>query len=251
MLLKEFDLNGKVAVMVGHNQSWTKTFVKSLAQSGADVVAVANSVTNLDDVMEEVRRLGHRGIALSTDITKSEDIKNTVEVIMPRFGKIDILINNATVELVKPFTDSTESEWRNMMNNNLIGVMLWCHIVGKYMLERKAGRIINIISGLSVRGLPNNTVYCATMGAIHQFTKALALEWARQNVRVNAIAYGHMSSEKNNEEVISDRLVRHIPLRRLGKSYDLAGPLVYLSSDASDYITGETFFVDGGLISHG
>ena len=251
MLLKEFDLNGKVAVIIGHNRSWNKIFVKALVQSGADVVAVVNNVTNMDDVMEEAERLGHRGIALSTDITKLEDVQNTVEVIMSRFGKIDILINNATVELVKPFTDSTENEWRNMMNNNLIGVMLWCQIVGKHMLERKRGRIINIISGLSVRGLPNNTVYCATMGAIHQFTKALALEWARQNVRVNAIAYGHMSSEENNEEVISDRLVRHIPLRRLGKSYDLAGPLVYLSSDTSDYITGETFFVDGGLISHG
>jgi NAD(P)-dependent dehydrogenase (short-subunit alcohol dehydrogenase family) len=251
MLFKEFDLNGKVAVIIGYNQSWTKTLVKAMAENGADVVAVANSVTDMDGVIEEAQRLGRKGSTLSTNITKLESVQNTVEVIMSRFGKIDILINNAAVELVKPFNESIESEWRNIINHNLIGVMLWCRAAGKYMVERRAGRIINIISALSVRGLPNNTVYCATMGAIHQFTKALALEWARHNVRVNAIAHGHMSSEEGNEEVISDRLVRHIPLRRLGKSYDLAGPLVYLSSDASDYITGETFFVDGGLISHG
>lgn len=251
MVLKEFDLNGKVAVIIGHNLSWTKTFVDALAQSGADIVAVVDNVTDMDDVIKEVGQLGHRGIALSTDITKLEDVQNIVEMIVSRFGKIDILINNATVELVKPFNDSTENEWRNMMNNNLIGVMLWCQIVGRYMLERRAGRIINIISGLSVRGLANHTIYCATMGAIHQFTKALALEWAQKNVKVNAIAYGHMSSEENNKGVISDALIRHIPLRRIGKPSDLAGPLVYLSSDASDYITGETFFVDGGLISHG
>jgi 3-oxoacyl-[acyl-carrier protein] reductase/2-deoxy-D-gluconate 3-dehydrogenase len=89
------------------------------------------------------------------------------------------------------------------------------------------------------------------MGAIHQFTKALALEWAQKNVKVNAIAYGHMLREENKKEVISDALVRYIPLRRQGKPSDLAGPLIYLSSDASDYITGETLFVDGGLISHG
>lgn len=251
MPVKAFDLSGRVAVIIGHNQSWTKTFIKALAQSGADVVAVGNGFTEMDDVIEEVRGVVHKGIALSTDITKSEDIKNTVEIIVSRFGKIDILINNAIVEFVKPFNDSTENEWRNMINNNLIGMMLWCHMVGKYMVEWRAGKIINIISGLSVRGLPNHTIYCATMGAIHQFTKALALEWARQNVKVNAIAYGHMSKGRNNEEVISDRLVRHIPLRRLGNSDDLAAPLVYLSSDASDYISGETLFVDGGLISHG
>lgn len=251
MLVKEFDLNGKLAVIIAHNRSWTKTFVKSLAESGADVVAVSNRLSSMDEVMEEAQRLGRRGFAIKADITQSESVQNTVEVILSKFGKIDILINNPIVEHVKPFVDSTESEWRTIMDNNLIGVMLWCHRVGKYMLERKGGRIINLISGLSVRGLPSHTIYCATMGAIHQFTKALALEWARKNIRVNAIAYGHMSKEENGEEVISDSLVRFIPLRRFGKPYDLAGPLVYLASDASDYITGETFFIDGGLTSHG
>lgn len=251
MLSKKIDLKGKVALIIGYNLSWTRAFVRALAQSGADIVTVANSVKEMDDVMKEIQQLGSKGVALSMDITKLENAQNTMQLIMSSFKKIDILINNATVEFVKPFIDSTENEWRNIMDTNLVGVMLWCHIVGKYMLERKTGRIINIISGLSVRCSQNNTIYCATMGAIHQFTKALALEWARQNVRVNAIAFGHMSSEESNEEGINNRLARYVPLRRLGKPSDLAGPLIYLASDASDYVTGETFFIDGGLISHG
>jgi NAD(P)-dependent dehydrogenase (short-subunit alcohol dehydrogenase family) len=251
MLLEEFVLKDKVAVIVGGNRSWTKEFTKALAQGGADVVAVGSDVSDMAGVMEEVHRLGCRGVALNTDITELENVQSTVQMIISKFKKIDILINNVAIEFVKPFACTTESEWKNILNNSLVAVMQWCQVVGKHMLDRKAGRIINIISALSVRGLSNNTVYCASMGAIHQFTKALALEWARQNIRVTAIAHGWMSGGENKEQPMSDTLVRYIPLRRLGKSTDLTGVVVFLSSDASDYITGETVFVEGGLISHG
>lgn len=250
MVFEKFDLSGKVAVVTGDSLERTKVFVKALAENGADVVAVARDVTDMVEVMEEVQRLGHKGAVINTDITTPDNVENIVEIILSRFGKIDILVNDAAHELVRPFIDSTESEWQ-IIYDNLKAVMLWCQIVGKHMLGRKASRIINIISGLSVRGLPNHTVCCASMGGIHQFTKALALEWAKQNVRVNAIAHGWLSKEGDNENAMEDTLARYIPLQRFGKSSDLIGILVYLASDASDYITGETVFVDGGLTSHG
>jgi NAD(P)-dependent dehydrogenase (short-subunit alcohol dehydrogenase family) len=251
MAFEKFDLSGKVAVITGDNLDRTKVFVKALAESGADVVVVAKDVTDISGMMEELQKLGCKGAAINTDITKSENIIHVVEMILSRFGKIDILVNDTAYELVKSFVDSVENEWQTIIDNNLKAVMLWCQIVGRHMLGRRGSRIINIISGLSVRGLPNHAVYCATMGGIHQFTKALALEWAKQNVRVNAIAHGWISSEEDNEDVMEDTLARYIPLRRLGKPFDLTGILLYLASDASDYIIGETVFVDGGLTSHG
>jgi NAD(P)-dependent dehydrogenase (short-subunit alcohol dehydrogenase family) len=251
MVFKKFDLSGKVAVVTGDNLDRTRVFVKALAENGADVVAVARDVTDISGVMEELQGMGRKGAAINTDITNSEDVTNVVEMILARFGKIDILVNDAAHELVKPFVNSAESEWQIVIDNNLKAVMLWCQVVGKHMLGCKGSRIINIISGLSVRGLPNHAVYCATMGGVHQFTKALALEWAKQNVRVNAIAHGWLSSEEGNESITEDSLTRYIPLRRLGKPSDLVGFLVYLASDASDYVIGETIFVDGGLTSHG
>ncbi len=249
MLIKEFDLSGKVAVIITQSENWIKTFVNALAQRGASVVPITNDISS--GLIKESEISGDRGIALKTNIINLEDIRHTVEMILSKYGKIDILINNMAIGFAKPFSNSTESEWRNIIDKNLICLMLWCQFVGRHMLERKSGRIINIISGLSVRGMVNNTIYCATMGAIHQFTKALALEWARENIRVNSIAFGHMLSGDNGKQVINDMLIRYIPLRRLGEPLDLTGPLIFLSSDASDYITGETFFVDGGLICHG
>jgi NAD(P)-dependent dehydrogenase (short-subunit alcohol dehydrogenase family) len=250
-LLREFDLNGKVALITGNSGHLTKAFVEALARNGADFAAVLKSISDMDEVMSEMEQLGRRGMLLKTDVTKPDNIQSTVETIRSRFGKIDILINNACLEYAKPLMQCTESDWKNVISDNLSTVILWCHTVGRHMLERKAGKIINIISGLAVRSMPNYTVYCATMGAIHQFTKALALEWAPYAITVNAIAQGWISGEKKHEEKITGSLARHVPMGRVGKPSDITGPLVYLASEASDYMTGETVFVDGGLISRG
>lgn len=251
MAFERFDLSGKVAVVVGDNVERSKAFVKALAENGAAVVAVARHVTDLKEVIAELQKMGCQGVDLNTDISDAAKIQDTVAMIVSRFGKIDILVNDATYEPTKPFADSSESEWQDILDDNLKTVMLWCQIVGKQMLGRKGSRIINIISGLAVRGMPNHTVACATMGGIHQFTKALALEWVKQEVRVNAIAHGWMSGPEDEEKLKEDRLTRYIPLRRFGKAEDLSGFLVYLASDASDYIIGETIFIDGGVTAHG
>jgi NAD(P)-dependent dehydrogenase (short-subunit alcohol dehydrogenase family) len=149
------------------------------------------------------------------------------------------------VNFAKPLIEIGENEWHQVIDANLTSLFLCCKVVGRYMLEQEAGRIVNITSGLGTAGLPNGTVYCASMGGVIQFTKALALEWARQNIRVNAIGAGWMDNTKE----LDDLVVRYIPERRPGHPEDLATLMIFLASDASSYLSGHLYLVDGGLMA--
>jgi NAD(P)-dependent dehydrogenase (short-subunit alcohol dehydrogenase family) len=164
-------------------------------------------------------------------------------------GKVDILVNNARVELGKPFLELTEAEWDTVMAFNVKSMFLCCQAVGATMLSQGGGRIVNIGSGLAARGLWNAAAACASQGAIRQLTAALGLEWSRRNIRVNAIGAGWLAVE-SPEEPEGDRLARYIPSRRIGHPRDLCGLLVYLASDACDFVTGQMVFVDGGAMAH-
>jgi NAD(P)-dependent dehydrogenase (short-subunit alcohol dehydrogenase family) len=160
-------------------------------------------------------------------------------------------VNNAQVEFGKPFTEVTLEEWEAVMATNVRSVFLFCREAGRQMLRQGKGRIVNIISGLAERGLWNSAAYCASQGAVLQLTRSLALEWAREGIRVNAIGTGWYSLEEPSpEEAQKERLVRFIPLRRKGHPRDIAALLVYLASDSCDYTTGQPIYVDGGLMSH-
>lgn len=144
----------------------------------------------------------------------------------------------------------TEDEWDEVMNLNLKSMFLCCQAVGRRMVEQGTGHIVNIGSGLGSRGLWNSSAVCASQGAVRQLTAALGLEWARRGVRVNAVGAGWISTEPPDQGVEPELLVRYIPLSRKGRPSDLIGLVVYLASDASDFVTGQIFHVDGGLISH-
>ena len=247
----EWNLSGKAAIITADRRGWTPYLAAALAEAGADVAIAGAEDSDMREAAAAVEREGRRALAVATDVTDSAQAGAAVERVVAEFGKIDILVNNARVEFGKPFADVTDDEWKRVMDFNVSSVFVFCQAVGKHMLERGRGRIINMNSGLAVRGLWNSTAACASHGAVHQLTSALALEWARSNIRVCGIGAGWVTTDEPDADAQPDLLDRYLPSRRRGHPTDLCGLLVYLASDADDFITGQTVFIDGGALAHG
>ena len=246
----EWDLTGKVALLTGDRRGWTPYFAAALAEAGADVALAGHAGSDVHDAAIAVRAQGGKALVIEGDLTRSEDVDRVTVSATARFGRIDILVNNAYVDFGKPLVETTDAEWDAVMDFNVRSTFLLCRAVGQRMLAQGGGRIINIGSGLAERGLVNSTAACAAQGAIKQLTAALGLEWARHNVRVNGIGAGWLSTEAPTEEDNRELLVRFIPSKRKGHPSDLCGLLVYLSSDACDFVTGQMVYVDGGATAH-
>lgn len=248
---EEWNLTGKLAVITADRRGWTSYLASALAEAGADVVVAGRrDASDMDEVVKKVESLSRKAIAIETDLTSGQDVQSVLETAVSEFGKVDILVNNASVEFGKPLVDVSELEWQTVMDFNVKSMFLFCKIIGKHMLEMGGGRIVNIGSGLAVRGLVNSVAACASHGAIHQLTTSLALEWARSNIRVNGIGAGWISTERTKNEDQQDKLVRYLPSKRKGHPEDLCGLLVYLASDACDFVTGQMVFIDGGALAH-
>ena len=246
-----WSLAGKSAIITADRRGWTPYFASALAEAGANVaVAGRQGRSDMADAVKAAQDQGRKAVAIDTDVTNASDVDSMVETAVSELGRVDILVNNARVEFGKPLVDVTEEEWQTVMDFNVKSMFLCCKAVGKRMLEQGGGRVVNIGSGLAVRGLANSVAACASHGAIHQLTTALALEWARENIRVNGIGAGWVSTEAPKEEDQQDRLVRYLPSRRRGHPTDLCALLVYLASDSCDFITGQTVFIDGGALAH-
>ena len=246
----EWDLNGKTAIVTADRRGWTPYLASALAEAGADVAVAGAEGSDAEEAADAVRKQGGNAVAIEVDVTSSEEVEAAVERASSELGDVGILVNNARLEFGKPFADVTESEWRTVMDFNVNSMFIWCQAAGRRMLSSGGGRIVNISSGLAVRGLWNSVAACAAQGAIHQLTSALALEWALRDIRVNGIGAGWFSTERPTEEDQKELLVRYLPSRRKGHPEDLAGLLVYLASDACDFVTGQTIFIDGGALAH-
>ncbi len=252
MIPKEFSLEGKAAIVAGAGRSWLKTMASYLAEAGADIVLSSQDQKQMEEAAQEVKKWGRRTMAIPTDVTNCQQIEEMVATVISQWGKVDILVNSMDLQFAKPLLEVVEDEWHQVIATNLTAVFLCTKAVGRHMIESKRGKIVTISSVLAERGLPNSTAYCASKGGVGQFTKALALEWARQNIQVNAIGVGWASDEAHGEEAEpTDPLARYIPLRRLCRADDIGALLVYLASDASSYVTGQTYFVSGGVMAHG
>lgn len=247
---EEWNLSGKIAIITADKRGWTPSLASALAEAGADVAIAGADGTDRDDAVKAVQAQGRKAIAIKADVTSEAEVNAMMQTAISEFGKLDILVNNTRVEFAKPFADVSLFEWQAVMDYNVKSMFLCCQAAGKHMLEQGSGRIINIGSGLAARGLWNSTAACAAQGAIHQLTSALALEWSRQGIRVNSIGAGWVTAEEQTEESQKELLVRYLPSRRKGHPNDLAGLLVYLASDACDFVTGQTIFVDGGALAH-
>ena len=246
----EWSLAGKTAIITSDKRGWTPYLAAALAEAGADVAVAGSAASDMRDAAAAVREAGRRAVELEADLTSAGDVSAMVELARAELGRVDILVNNARVEFGKPFVDVTDEEWDTVIAFNLRSMFLCCRAVGRLMLAQGGGRIVNVGTGLAERGLWNSAAACASQGAVRQLTAALGLEWARSNVRVNGIGAGWMTTQPREEGVEPELLERYIPSRRKGHPADLAGLLVYLASDASDFMTGQTVYIDGGAMAH-
>jgi len=225
----------------------------ALAEAGADIVICDRVIEDgeLKAVAEEVQRLGRRSLAVQADITQKADVDSLAQRVMDEFGGIDILVNNAAMNIMAPLLELGEDGWDRVIDTDLKGYYLCCQAVGRIMMDQKRGNIINIASTAAIKAAPEMGAYCIAKAGVVMLTRVLALELAEYNIRVNAIA-PYMVKTKFSQPLWSDpetlkQLESEIPLGRLAVPGDIVGAALFLASDASSYITGHTIIVDGGL----
>ncbi|PCI46614.1 MAG: 2-deoxy-D-gluconate 3-dehydrogenase [Alphaproteobacteria bacterium] len=248
-----FDLSGKVAVITGASRGLGQGMAIGLAKAGADIIAVASHVDNAVETVEKISALGRKAIALGCRQDSATEVKQLVEDSIAAFGQVDILVNNAGTIRRAPAEDFSDEDWDVVMETNINGVFRLSRGIGKHMLARGNGKIINIASLLSFSGGITVPAYAASKGAVMQLTKALANEWAAKGLNVNAIAPGYFATD-NTEALRADEernalISARIPAGRWGNPEDLAGAAVFLASKASDYVNGHIMLVDGGWMA--
>jgi gluconate 5-dehydrogenase len=245
------DLAGKVAVVTGASRGLGQMFSRALARAGADLVITSRRLDDLQLFADEITSMGRRVLPLELDVRNTGSIQKSADVAWEHFGKVDILINNAGCNIRKAALEITAEDWNLILETNLRGAFFVAQAFARHMVKRGYGRIINIGSVTSVFGYAGIAPYCASRGGIKQLTMSLADEWGRFGVTVNCLAPGWFRTQQNdilyqNQEWL-DYITDRIPLKRPGQPEDLSGAAVFLASDASGYITGQTLLVDGGI----
>lgn len=249
--MEPWSLKNKVAIITGGARGIGKAGALALAGAGANTVIVDLRYAEAQKTADEAQKLGPRSLAVETDITKNADVVRMVEEAISHFGKVDILVNNAGIVIEKPVLEATEEEWRAVLDTNLTGMFLCAKAVGKHMVDQGGGKIINISSSFGIKAAPNVASYCAAKGGVILLTKALAVEWGVYKINVNCIAPSHFYTDFTKDIFEDPKLLkvilRKIPLGRYAQPQEMGPLLVFLASSASDFMTGETVVIDGGL----
>jgi NAD(P)-dependent dehydrogenase (short-subunit alcohol dehydrogenase family) len=262
-------LQNKVAIVTGGSRGIGRAICLGLAAQGAKVVVAARTAvdTSVDTTFEKyasgtvhataqlIQQRGGTAIGTTCDVTQVEDIRRLVGTTLERFGRIDVLVNNAGINPIwRGIEKISASDWQAILDVNLTGVFLCCKHIGGAMVERGAGSIISITSVAGHVGLVRSVPYCATKGGVEMLSKALALDWAKRGVRVNCLAPGYVDTDLTagllHHETLSKPFLEHTPMGRFAAPRDMAGAAVFLASDAASYMTGQSLVVDGGWTAH-
>jgi len=246
-----FDLTGNVAIVTGTSRGLGQYMGRALARAGADLVITSRHKDSLRPFQSEIESLGRKALPLELDVRDYDSIQQMVEQAYKVYGKIDILVNNAGCNVRKPAVEVTPEDWDLVVNTNLRGTFFVAQAVAKKMIPRRYGRIINIGSVTCVAGYAGLAPYCASRGGVKQLTMSLADDWGVYGITVNCLAPGWFRTEQNkvlyeNKEWV-EYICDRIPLKRPGQPHDLDGAVIFLASDASEYITGQLLLVDGGI----
>ena len=275
MIIEKFEVKDKVSIVTGAGRGIGKAIALTLAEAGADVTVVSRTTSEIEQTAQEVEKLGRKALVITADISQADNIKMVVEKTISHFGKIDIMCNNAAMVISKPVAfipgmkaaewnaphdkeiseAQTLEEWQRGMDTNLTSAFLFAQAVGPYMLRQKKGKFISISSVNADEGFPGMSMYCASKAGLSSFTRVLASEWGPYNINVNAVAPGTIITAFSAPFFADPEMKRFflsiIPLGRLGKPEEVALLVLFLASEASNYITGQTFTIDGGAMGKG
>ena len=258
MDISQFSLEGKVALVTGGSRGIGEATAIGFAKAGADVIVTSRKLPDLEKVAQAVEAEGRKAMAIATHVGRMDQIKNLVEQVVAEFGRIDILVNNAGTSIAGMAIDLDEGAWDSLMNINLKGVFFLSQTVAKVMKENNGGRIVNVssINGFTPAAL--TCTYAISKAGIMMATKAMAQQWAQYGIRVNAIAPGYIETKllnaiwydlsEEDAKKAKQAAAADIPLNRIGDPRDIANTMIFLASDASRYITGQTIVVDGGML---
>jgi len=254
MISARFSLEGKVALVTGGSRGIGRATALGFAEVGADVVVASRKLPELEKVVDEIRGLGRKSLAVASHVGRMEQIRNLVDEVVAEFGRIDILVNNAgTSPVMSPALDLEERAWDSIMNLNLKGLFFLSQAVAKVMKEQGGGKIINVASVDGFIPEYNIGAYSISKAGVIMATRVMAREWTQYNIRVNTIAPGlvHTQLLDSHWQVAPEDLpeaLKKVPMGHIAEPEEIVGAMIYLASDASSYVTGQTFTVDGGYL---
>jgi len=244
-------LQDQVAIVTGGGTGIGRVIAREMAKVGAHIVVASRNPEHVNPAAEEIQQLGRQGLAVIVDVRVPEQVDAMVEAAMDKFGRIDILVNNHGALFQCAVEDLSPGGWNALIGINLTGVFLCSRAVGKVMIQQQRGKIVNIVSIAGLHGSPMTAPYGAAKAGVINFTKSLAMEWSKHNIYVNAVAPGPILTESGRDLLwaspeLQEKVRQQVPLKRYGEPEEVANAVIFLASEASSYITGETLYVDGG-----
>jgi 2-hydroxycyclohexanecarboxyl-CoA dehydrogenase len=246
------EFQNKTAIITGAASGIGKAVALTMAQLGANVAVVDISLAGAELVAAEVIAMGSRGLAFGVDVSNQDQVESMVDAVYQTWGDVEVLVNNAGWDEIKPFMETTPEFWTKSININFKGMLYCTKAVLKYMLEQRRGAIVNVASDAGRVGSSGEAIYSATKGAMLAFTKAIAREMVRYGIRVNCVCPGltdtpMLATVRAENPKLVDAIIKAIPMRRLGHPKEIAQAIVFFASDEASYITGQTLSVNGGL----